>query len=799
MSLDANDWRVVIEHEWAKRRAADIPSTALFPLAVNPFGAEEILAMTDVLLSGRLTLGENVEAAERDFAAAVGAPYAVMVNSGSSANLLMVSAIVNPQRPVHCVPGDEVFVPSVCWSTSVAPLLQSGLVPVFVDANPCTFNIEVDELQSLVHLHPRARAIMAVHVLGNSTDMRKLQSLVARHNLILIEDTCESLGSTAFSDDPSGVAIAKDAVEKIGGMVDSQLLGTFGQFGSFSFYFSHHITSGEGGMVICKTEADYNFLRCLRAHGWTRHLTNRQEVEALHPTVDPRFMFVNVGFNLRPMEVQGAMLRVQIRKLAEFNACRRDNLTRIEQALCHDERYSKLMTLMKPGMGTSPAWFGVGVVLHRAYAHQLRSYMAHLDSHGVENRPIISGNFVRQPLISSYLPDLLPEDFPGAEVLHTRGFFIGVHQIRVTEEDIQSLVDVMLGFAFQERNVVLVTGSNGMLGRHVQAEIEHLVNLDQGKVVGQNPKRFVTFDAKLLAHVDCSTAEPMQNLLECTTEWVLATRHDGDLSDMKTVEQLFKKYQPTHVLHLAAHVQSLHEMTLRPVDFWLNNVTINNNVLSAACKFQAWSGRTKVVSVLSTLMFSSDATYPVDASQALAGTLHTAGEGYGLSKRALAYLSRWYRKQHSSSYSTVLPGNFYGAYGDFHPPTAPLVNALIAKADSVCDGNSSCLQVMGTGKPRRQIMHASDLARVLIWAVYNLDQEEPLVVAGEEYSIEEIAGLVAEATGIGGTDVVFDRNLSDGPLSRTADLTKFSELCPTFVFKSLSQGLAETVEWYRSR
>lgn len=199
-------WQHAIAKEWADRRAHEGLSEALFPLAANPFGEEEILAMTDVLLSGRLTLGVNVEKAEEEFAAAVGAPYAVMVNSGSSANLLMVSAVVNPQRPVHCNPGDEILVPSVCWSTSVAPLLQMGLVPVFVDANPSTFNIDVKELEIVLVSHPKARALMAVHVLGNSTDMRALVAAAARHGLILMEDTCESLGTTALSDDAIGIA-----------------------------------------------------------------------------------------------------------------------------------------------------------------------------------------------------------------------------------------------------------------------------------------------------------------------------------------------------------------------------------------------------------------------------------------------------------------------------------------------------------------------------------------------------------------------------------------------------------------
>ena len=244
--------------EWKARRASEKDKQgALFPLAMNPFGEEEILAMTEVLLSGRLTLGSEVERAEKRFADMVGVPFAVMVNSGSSANLLAIAAIANKLRPIHCEPGDQVLVPAVCWSTSVFPLLQNGLCPVFVDADPRTFNITVAELER--KLTPRVKAVMAVHVLGNSTDMRLLMDFVTRHRLMLVEDTCESLGSFCLT----------------GAGSDRRMLGTFGDFGTFSFYFSHHITSGEGGMIVCRTEDDYNLLRCLRAHGWTRHLTNR--------------------------------------------------------------------------------------------------------------------------------------------------------------------------------------------------------------------------------------------------------------------------------------------------------------------------------------------------------------------------------------------------------------------------------------------------------------------------------------------------------------------------------------------
>ena len=424
-------WQRAIQEEWQARQdsaaaAASAKTAPLFPLAANPFGAEEIVAMTDVLLSGQLTLGEQTASAEREFAAKVGAPFACMVNSGSSANLLAVAALTNRLRAKHCKPGDEVLIPAVCWSTSLHPLLQCGLKPVWVDVDPSTLNVTLAELEK--KMNPRVKAILAVHVLGNATCMPELLAFAKKHDLMLVEDTCESLGSL-YEDPTTGT---------------KRFLGTAGDFGTYSFYFSHHITSGEGGMVVCQNEDDYNLLRCLRAHGWTRHLTNAAEVDACYPDVDARFLFINLGYNLRPLEVQAAMLRVQVRKLDAFNACRRDNVARLVKALKSDLRFNARLSLMEPSAGMDPAWFGLAFVLKPEFETALSSYLAYLTSRGVENRPIISGNFIRQPVVRDYCPGEDPLAYKGAELLHSRGFFVGVHQLPVSDETIAQLVEIML-------------------------------------------------------------------------------------------------------------------------------------------------------------------------------------------------------------------------------------------------------------------------------------------------------------------------------------------------------------------
>jgi len=281
------------------------------------------------------------------------------------------------------------------------------------------------------------------------------------------------------------------------------------------------------------------------------------------------------------------------------------------------------MALMEPSEGTDPAWFGIGALLHQPYAHQLRAYLAHLEKNGVENRPIISGNFIRQPCIAAYCENERPEDYLGAEAIHNRGFFIGVHQISVSDDVIDKLADIMLSFPFHGQHTILVTGANGMLGRHVR----DLVEAQDHVLINSNTV----------------------HLKQSNSKYVFVGKADGDLRDVEQVRNIFKTYTPTQVLHCAAKLQSIQEMTNRPVDFWLDNVSVNNNVLQVAHESKKRTGPVKVVSVLSTVMFPKDASFPVTVDQLHASPPPAASESYALAKRALDQLTKWYRAQHNQT------------------------------------------------------------------------------------------------------------------------------------------------------
>ena len=418
------DWKRVIRDEWNRRRSADA-APSFFPLISQSFDDREIIATVDALLSGRLTLADQVRSFEQRFAETVGARYAVMVNSGSSANLLALAAATNPARKRRLLPGDEVLVPAVCWSTSLWPIVQMGLRPVFVDSSPATLNMDVDDLRRKIT--PKTRALMAVHILGNAAPMAEIGSLVREHDLLLVEDTCESLGT------------------RFGGVH----LGTLGDFGSYSFYYSHHITTGEGGMVVCDTLEDCDLLKCLRAHGWSRELSNREEIERAHPEVDPRFLFVNAGFNLRPLEVQAAIGHCQLDRIATMNAVRNENRERLIAAFEAHPRWRGQLRFPVASVGIEPVWFGFVALLDAALGSHHGRYLEHLSAHGIENRPVVSGNFTRQPAVSLFGIACDPSQLPGAEEIGRCGFFAGLHTEPLAAERIDRVVDIMLGYDFR--------------------------------------------------------------------------------------------------------------------------------------------------------------------------------------------------------------------------------------------------------------------------------------------------------------------------------------------------------------
>jgi len=376
------------------------PAKPVVRLHEPTFSSDEIIAAVDVLLSTKVTMGPKVKAFEQQFCRAYGFAHGVTNNSGSSANLLAIAAVANPAMPEALRPGDEVIVPALSWSTTVWPLVQHNLVPVIVDIDARTFNMDPREVERAIG--PKTRAIMPVHVYGNPCDMDALLDVCRRRKLLMVEDCCEALGAS-YKGKP---------------------VGKFGRAGTFSFYFSHHMTTLEGGMCVTEDFELAELMRVLRAHGWTRELERRQPYLDKYPQIDPRFLFINSGYNLRITELQGAMGLVQLPKLAGFIETRRENTAAWRRDL---ERWSKYLEFQEETPSGRSSCFGFPMVVNEAAPFKAADITSFLEKAHIETRPIICGNIAVQPAMKLYQHRVVG-DLPNSTRVMRHGFSVGNHQ-----------------------------------------------------------------------------------------------------------------------------------------------------------------------------------------------------------------------------------------------------------------------------------------------------------------------------------------------------------------------------------
>lgn len=381
-----------------------------YPLSLATYGTDEILEAVDSMVSFRTTMWEKTKEFEQQFADYIGCKYAVMVNSGSSADLLMCFALTGPQPGARLKRGDEILVPVVTWPTQIWSAMMAGLKVKLVDVDPLTLNIDLEDLEAKIT--PNTKAIFLVHLMGLTCDMRAIFALARKHGLLILEDCCEALG-------------AKFGASRV---------GSIGIAGAFSFFFSHHMTTMEGGMVTTDDPELARQLRIMRAHGWTRSIDFAGEQPLEGYDIDPRYAFVNWGFNLRPTDLQAGFGLHQLKKLPAWNE------TRNKMAKLFYEGLSKTAFFRGPDastVGTSPAWFALPVLISKDAPFTKRAFVTYLEKEGVETRPIVTGNVARHPV--SRLFDAFKGAFPGADYVHDFGFYIGLTPF-TTEDQIERLL-----------------------------------------------------------------------------------------------------------------------------------------------------------------------------------------------------------------------------------------------------------------------------------------------------------------------------------------------------------------------
>ena len=376
-----------------------------FPLATSSWDDREYEAIQRVIRSDMFSMGAEVARFEEQFAEAVGARHAVMVNSGSSANLVIVAAL-RYHSSIAFPAGGEVIVPAVSWSTTYFPLFQYGMRLKFVDIDRDTLNYDLQALATAIG--PETTAIMAVNLLGNPNDFDRVQALATQHDVLLIEDNCESLGAT------------------YGG----RQAGTFGIAGSYSSFFSHHIATMEGGLAVTDDEELYQIMLSIRAHGWTRNLPKENLVSG-RKSDDPfeeAFKFVLPGYNLRPLEMSGAIGQEQIAKLPMIVAERRANADRFREVMA---RFPQIRIQTEIGQSS---WFGFSMVIEPDAGIDRKALVQALTAHEIECRPIVTGNFAKNTTVLQYMDHQVHGSLPNAEEIDTRGLFIGNHHWSLAAE-----------------------------------------------------------------------------------------------------------------------------------------------------------------------------------------------------------------------------------------------------------------------------------------------------------------------------------------------------------------------------
>ena len=366
-----------------------------YELSASTWGPEENEAIRRTVEAGRFTMGEQVALFEQEFAAYFGMKHGVMVNSGSSANLIAVAALFfKKDRPLQR--GDEVIVPAISWSTTFHPLQQYGLKLRFVDVELDSLNIDVSKLERA--LTPETRAIVAVSILGNPAALDVIEKFAREHDLYLIEDNCESMDAE----------------------IDGRKTGTFGCVNTFSFFFSHHISTMEGGIVLTNDLELDHLLRSLRAHGWTRDLPKDSPLfERKGLDHFEAYRFILPGYNVRPLELSGAIGREQLKKLPGMTAQRRKNLALFQKLFAGDERF-----ILQREYGKSSC-FSFTVILNPKFNFDRDRVFAALHEANIGFRIITGGCFLRHDVIKYYDYEVVDGGVPNADLAHDRGFFVG--------------------------------------------------------------------------------------------------------------------------------------------------------------------------------------------------------------------------------------------------------------------------------------------------------------------------------------------------------------------------------------
>jgi CDP-6-deoxy-D-xylo-4-hexulose-3-dehydrase len=397
------------------------------------FDSQEYVAAVKSLLGEWLVLGADAIKFETKFPKLFGKQYGLLTNSGSSANLLMMLALTS-KRGMNLPKGTKVITPIAGFPTTINPIFQVGFTPVFVDIELDTLNLDLNGVERACIENPDAKIITFAHVLGNPPDMKRLMEIVEKYNLILLEDCCDALGST----------------------YEGKPLGSYGMLSSCSFYPAHHMTLGEGGFVACNDEATERIIRSFREWGRGCYCVGKQNLlecgtcnnrfsnwlpSLPNDIFDHKYTYEEIGYNLKPIEMQAAIGLVQMEKLKEIGEKRRENYKNLFEAF---SKYEQYFHLHKAQQGADVDWFAFPITLKDSAPFKRSDICQFFEANKVQTRPYFAGNIMLQPAYSGMMdPEKVINDYPVARKVTTDTFFLGTSPVidKLKTDYIESILD----------------------------------------------------------------------------------------------------------------------------------------------------------------------------------------------------------------------------------------------------------------------------------------------------------------------------------------------------------------------
>ena len=403
------------------------------------FDSDEFVAAAEALLNGWLVMGNKSLIFEQKFPLQFGKKYGILTNSGSSSNLLMMASLTS-KRGYNLPKGTKVLTPIAGFPTTLNPMLQVGFTPVFVDIELDTLNLDLDHAERVLQENPDIRVITFAHVLGNCPNMDRVMELVNKYNLIFLEDCCDALGCT----------------------YDGKPLGSFGEMASCSFYPAHHMTMGEGGFVASATKEQEVILRSFREWGRGCYCvgpkanklkcgTCKERFKEWIPQLpgeifDHKYVYDEIGYNLKPIELQSAMGLVQLEKLDEIHTLRRRNYKLLFAIY---EKYEEFFHLPRAQAKADPSWFAFPLTIRAGAPFKREDIVNFLEDNLIQTRPYFAGNIMLQPAYDHIMdPSSAKADFPVATHVMTHTFFHGTSPV-ITPEQIEYIVAIVDKFMAQ--------------------------------------------------------------------------------------------------------------------------------------------------------------------------------------------------------------------------------------------------------------------------------------------------------------------------------------------------------------